>query len=83
MTGHPILPCLFAIKNRKQFSSWDRFILPLPFGRGSIIWGTPLHIAPDTTDAALEILRAQMEMEMNALLAMADQRMGHAPTGAA
>jgi len=72
LSGHPILPCLFAVKNRKQFKSWDRFVLPLPFGRGSIIWGTPLHIAPETSDEALELLRVQIETEMNALLAMAD-----------
>ena len=83
LSGYPVLPCLFAVKNRKQFKSWDRFILPLPFGRGAIIWGTPLHIAPETTDDALELLRVQMETEMNALLAMADQRMGHAPIEAA
>ena len=83
MSGHPILPCLFAIKNRKQFNSWDRFVLPLPFGRGSIIWGTPLHIAPNTSDEALELLRIQIETEMNALLAMADHRTGHTPVEAA
>lgn len=83
MTGHPILPCLFAIQHRKQFLSWDRFVLPLPFGRGAIIWGTPVHITPDTSDDALELLRAQMEMEMNALLAIADRNVGHKPTKAA
>ena len=83
MSGHPILPCLFAVKHRKQFKSWDRFVLPLPFGRGSIIWGTPLTIAPDTSDEALELLRIQIETEMNALLAMADRRMGHTPVEAA
>jgi lysophospholipid acyltransferase (LPLAT)-like uncharacterized protein len=83
MTGHPILPCLFAVKNRKQFNSWDKFILPLPFGRGAIIWGTPVHIAPDISDAALEVLRGQINAEMNALLALADRRMGHHPIEAA
>ena len=83
MSGYPLLPCLFAVKNRKQFKSWDRFVLPLPFGRGSIIWGTPLHIALDTSDEALDLLRVQVETEMNALLALADQRMGHRPIEAA
>lgn len=83
LSGYPILPCLFAVKNRKQFKSWDRFVLPLPFGRGAIIWGTPQYIAADTTDEALELLRAQIETEMNALLAMADMRMGHTPIEAA
>ncbi|MEP6343466.1 MAG: lysophospholipid acyltransferase family protein [Maricaulaceae bacterium] len=83
LSGHPILPCLFAVKNRKQFKSWDRFVLPLPFGRGSIIWGTPQYISPETSDEALDLIRAQIETEMNALLALADQRMGHSPVEAA
>ena len=78
-SGKPILPCLFCVKNRKIFDSWDKFVLPLPFGKATIIWGTPLHIAPDTSDMALEIIRAQMEMEMNALMAIADQGLGHVP----
>ena len=83
LSGYPVLPCLFAIKNRKQFNSWDRFVLPLPFGKGSIIWGTPQHIPSDMSDEGLELLRLQMEAEMNALLAIADQRMGHNPVEAA
>ena len=79
LTGAPVLPCTFAVSARRQFDSWDRFVLPLPFGRGRIAWGTPRHVAADASDAALETLRAQVEAEMNALLAEADGALGHAP----
>ncbi len=83
LSGAPILPCTFAVKNRKQFDSWDRFILPLPFGRGRIVWGTPEHIASDASDAAIETARARVEAEMNALMSEADQALGHDPILAA
>ncbi|MEP1229723.1 MAG: lysophospholipid acyltransferase family protein [Litorimonas sp.] len=79
LTGAPLMPCTFAIKNRKQFNSWDKFILPLPFGRGTIIWGTPVFIPEETDDDALEILRLSIETEMNMFLAQADKSAGHEP----
>lgn len=80
MTGHPILPCTFSVKNRVAFRSWDRFILPLPFGRGRIIWGTPVTIAADATQRDIEHVRQQIESEMNIFLTDADRAMGHVPT---
>jgi len=76
LTGAPILPCTFSARNRITFNSWDQFNLPLPFGRGKIIWGTPVFISPDTDEAALETLRAQIEAEMNHYLSEADHALG-------
>ncbi len=83
LTGAPILPCSFAIKNRIQLSSWDKFIWPLPFGRGKIIWGTPVFIPSDADSTTLETYRVQIENEMNILLADADHALGHTPVSPA
>ena len=83
LSGAPVLPCTFAVARRRQFDSWDRFVLPLPFGRGRIVWGTPERFAEDTSDAELEAARARVEAEMNALLAEADTALGHAAVAAA
>ena len=79
MTGVPIIPCTFSVKNRLAFRSWDRFILPLPFGRGKIVWGTPITIAPDADDKHIELCRKQIETEMNIFLSGADTALGHDP----
>lgn len=79
MTGVPILPCTFAVKNRITFKSWDRFVLPLPFGRGRIVWGTPVYISPDADDRVIEMRREQIEAEMNIFLTDADRALGHVP----
>ena len=79
MSSAPVLTCAMSVKNRIQFNSWDRFILPLPFGRGVIIWGTPISVPSDANDAALEKLKVQIETEMNELLKEADLKMGKDP----
>lgn len=83
LSGAPVLPCTFAVSRRKQFDSWDRFVLPLPFGRGQILWGTPQHIEADATELEMDTLRAAVEAEMNTLMAQADETLGHAAVPAA
>lgn len=78
-TGAPLMPCTFSIARRKQFDSWDKFVLPKPFGKGLILWGTPVAIPADTSDADLEAIRLGVETEMNALMAEADKELGHVP----
>ena len=78
-TGAPLMPCTFAVARRKQFDSWDRFILPKLFGKGLIIWGTPVWIDKDLSDDDLEAIRLSIETEMNNLLAEADRALGHTP----
>ncbi len=77
LTGAPLMPCTFAIQYRKQFNSWDKFVLPLPFGRGIIIWGTPVHIPQEADETTIEEIRHSIETEMNAFLAQADEALGH------
>jgi len=79
LSGAPLLPCTFSVSRRKQFDSWDKFIMPLPFGRGQIIWGSAVQISPDATEEDIETVRVQIEDEMNSLLAQADKALGHDP----
>ncbi len=37
VAGAPILPCAAQISRRRELSSWDRMVLPLPFGRGAVV----------------------------------------------
>ncbi len=83
LTGAPVLPCTFSVVRRKQFDSWDKFILPKPFGRGKIVWGTPVTVPANADEALLESLRLSIEIEMNLLLAEADISLGHEPVSAA
>ena len=79
LTGTPLMPCTFAIKNRKVFNTWDQLVLPLPFGKGKIIWGTPVTIKNTADNRDIEHIRQRIESEMNIFLADADRSLGHTP----
>lgn len=43
----PIVPLAFSLKRRIVLNSWDRFILALPFNRGTMIAGEPIIVSRD------------------------------------
>jgi len=59
--GAPLLPLGWSTTNAIVFKSWDRFFLPLPFGRGVIIWGEPVQVPAEADRDALEQARARLE----------------------
>ena len=48
MTGAPVYPVFTSIGLYKTFSSWDRFVLPLPFTRVFVTATEPLYFTKDT-----------------------------------
>jgi lysophospholipid acyltransferase (LPLAT)-like uncharacterized protein len=40
--GRAIVPVAFVCSKGHRFSSWDRFLLPYPFGRGVFVYGEPV-----------------------------------------
>jgi lysophospholipid acyltransferase (LPLAT)-like uncharacterized protein len=76
VSGVPIIPCAYGAKRRWVLGSWDRFIIPLPFTRGVIVWGEPVTVARDAGPAALEIARLKVEAALNAVADAADEAMG-------
>ncbi|NNN06734.1 MAG: lysophospholipid acyltransferase family protein [Elusimicrobia bacterium] len=46
--GLPILPVTNAQSHKIVLvRAWDRFHIPLPFGRGAVVYGEPLLVGPD------------------------------------
>ncbi len=72
----PIVPVTFATSARFVLSTWDRFQLALPFGRGVFVWGDPITVEPQLDEAAVENARLLVENRMNALAEEADRRVG-------
>ena len=42
MTGRPVVPMAFVCSRGHRFKSWDKFLLPYPFGRGVYSFGEPI-----------------------------------------
>jgi lysophospholipid acyltransferase (LPLAT)-like uncharacterized protein len=81
LAGAPLMGVMWATSNRIVFDkSWDHFILPLPFGKGALIWSDPIAPpAPDANDAEIEAVRQKLEAEMNRIAAEADSIAGVKP----
>lgn len=76
LAGVPIVPVVFATSRRRVLSSWDRFHLAEPFGRGVFIWGEPIEVEAELDEAGLERARLQVETRMNDMAEEADRRVG-------
>ncbi|MGE3143056.1 MAG: lysophospholipid acyltransferase family protein [Hyphomonadaceae bacterium] len=72
----PIIPFGWSSSACKVFNSWDRFVLPYPFGKGVMIWGEPIRVAPDADEAGMERARAALEAELNRVTLEADRQAG-------
>jgi lysophospholipid acyltransferase (LPLAT)-like uncharacterized protein len=81
LAGAPMLPVAWSASNRIVFEkSWDKSILPLPFGRGALVWGDPIDPpSPGAGPAEFEAVRLKLEAEMNRIALEADRLAGVAP----
>ncbi len=60
LSGCAVLPCAAQTSRRHVFASWDRMILPLPWGRGVLVCGTPIHVAREGWADALPAIEAAL-----------------------
>lgn len=63
LTGGWILPITFSSDRPRFLSSWDRYLLPLPFSRNVVFYGEPFPIEKETTDReALERIARALDL---------------------
>jgi len=72
ITGVPIYPVVFSVRKRKILKTWDRFLFPLPFNTGKVIWGNPIEIPKECSDSELKGIQIKIENIMNNHLELAD-----------
>ncbi len=58
-TGWPIVPVALAASRARRLRSWDRMVVPLPFGRVHYVYGPALAVerGADLEQAAVELKR--------------------------
>jgi lysophospholipid acyltransferase (LPLAT)-like uncharacterized protein len=61
VTGFPIMPVSYHLGWKIQPRSWDRFQIPLPFSRCEMVFGPPVRVPREASDAEREALRQQLE----------------------
>jgi hypothetical protein len=60
----PLIPVAYNTFRKKILSTWDSFLLPLPFSRAVLIYGDPLTISNDMTDEEYRILLKKTLIEI-------------------
>ena len=75
-TGAPIICFAWSKRRRAVMRSWDRHLVPHPFGSGVAIWGGPLYVAKTHDPAMLEQARLALEILLTTITDEADRRVG-------
>lgn len=56
----PIIPCGAQTSRRSVLPTWDRMVLPLPFGRGVLVCGAPIAVPREEWAASLPQIEAAL-----------------------
>lgn len=59
-SGTPIVPLTWAARPRWVATSWDRFQVPMPFARVSVIFDEPFYVPDNRSAEAFERVRARL-----------------------
>ncbi|MEQ9490233.1 MAG: lysophospholipid acyltransferase family protein [Alphaproteobacteria bacterium] len=76
LTGAPILPVCYSTHRNRFMKTWDKLLVPLPFGRGKVVWDEPIYIPKTATRDDEEDLRLKLEEAMNRLAISTDTAVG-------
>lgn len=79
LSGCPVIPMAYSARRHRRLRSWDRFLVPLPFTRGVVLWGEPIAVPKDLDEAGIEEWRDRIERTLNAQAAEADRLAGVPP----
>jgi lysophospholipid acyltransferase (LPLAT)-like uncharacterized protein len=82
LSGRPVVPVAVVTSRRLDFKSWDRSSMGLPFGRGAIVTGEPIHVPRDASNGLKETLRQRIEAELDRVHARAYALVEQADPGA-
>ncbi len=78
-TRCPVQPVAFSTRWGRVLASWDRFLLPFPFGPGVQIWGEPLLPPPEGDPEAAEDYLRRIETALTEITDRADALCGREP----
>lgn len=81
-TGRPIVPLTYAVSHGLQAGSWDRLLIPLPFGRGRLRAGPPTFVCGDGGEACSASLSADLQRWLLENAAADDEAIGVRRAGA-
>lgn len=79
-SGAAIVPVGVSCSRRWLAPTWDRYMVPKPFSRAVMLFGSPFSVPEAASSEEVEAIRLAFEAEMHRLEREAEARMGH-PVG--
>jgi hypothetical protein len=73
LSGAPIVPVGFAARPAWRLSTWDEFVIPMPFARAAATLGAPLAVGRDADRA--RVLK-EVETALSETVTAAERRVG-------
>lgn len=73
VTRAPCLPVAWSMSNAAVMTSWDQAMIPLPFGKGAIVYGEPIQVPDDADADTITALTAELERRLIAVTEQADR----------
>lgn len=73
ITGAPLIPMTFGASSRHEFNSWDRFVLPLPFSKCTLNFGSPITLPQKADDQLLAQKQSELDKALNRITQAVDQ----------
>lgn len=64
ISGKPVVPVAFAARPAFVLKTWDKFVIPVPFGRVCIALGEPYFPPADLNDEQMQQAQREMERRM-------------------
>lgn len=64
VSGVPIVPVLIDYTRFWRLGSWDGFVIPVPFSRVNLVWGTPIHVPAELDDAGIRSYCEKLDAAM-------------------
>jgi len=80
LAGTPIIPVAFAASHGRFERSWDRLLIPYPFGRGVFVYGEPVVVSPTAGPEEVEKARGVLEEGLCQVTALADAYFKNQPS---
>lgn len=67
----PVVPLAWAGRRVKELNSWDRFLVPKPFGRYAVVYGEPTFFSESGPAAEEKLKNLLIAVETQAQSALA------------
>jgi lysophospholipid acyltransferase (LPLAT)-like uncharacterized protein len=77
-SGMPILPAIVSSEKKWVFNSWDKFMVPKPFSRVTMMFDKETYVPGDIDSDEFERIRLSIQNRLYELYREADGYWGHA-----